>query len=483
MKRIILLLLMLGSFFMGAQALTFPISELENGGIRPDSAMTEEGDDDTSSLPSGFRRTLEEKAHKVYFFKIEEEIAKPAALRVEKALAEAERVGADLIVVKINTFGGELESADKIRTAFLKCPMPIYAYIDNNAASAGALISIACNAIYMHSGSSIGAATVVDQMGQVQPDKYQSYMRSLMRTTAEARGYRSDIAEAMVDPDVVVPGISDSAKVLTFTTQEAIDNGYCAAQCESWKELLEKEGVKRYTIREQRYSFIDKLVGFLVSPAVSGILIMLIIGGIYFELKAPGIGLPSVIAIAGALLYFAPLYLEGLAANWEILLFVVGLALIAVEIFVIPGFGIAGVSGICCVVVGLAFSMIGNVGFDFSHVPVEAIGESFLVVLLAMMIAFPVCIVLCKKLFESNIFGGLALNTVQDNAEGYTVAENGSKGLVGSEGVATTILRPAGKVEIDGRIYDAMSAISYIEKGERVRVKSYENNTLVVVKA
>lgn len=411
---------------------------------------------------------------KVYYFPIDEDIARPAVMRVEKALEEAERVGADLIVVHINTFGGELDAADKIRTAFLESERPIYAFIDNNAASAGALISIACDSIYMHSGSSIGAATVVDATGEVQPDKYQSYMRSLMRTTAESRHRRADIAEAMVDPDVRVDGISDSGKVLTFTTQEAIAHDYCAAQCESLAEVLQHAGVEKYTVVEQHYSFIERVVGFLCRPVVSGILIMMIIGGIYFELQAPGLGLPSIVALLGALLYFAPLYLEGLAANWEILLFVVGLALIALEIFVVPGFGVAGVAGIVSVVTGLAFSMVGNVGFDFSHVPATHVGESFLVVMLALMLAVPLCIWLCKRLFEGNMFGGLALNEVVEG----TIS--GEVSLVGQEGVAATILRPAGKVRLGEKVYDAMAQVAYIERGRKVQVVSCEGSTLVV---
>lgn len=420
---------------------------------------------------------------KVYYFKIEEEISKPATLRVEKALQEATETQCDLVVVKINTFGGELDAADKIRTAFLQYPKPIYAFIDNNAASAGALISLACDSIYMHSGSSIGAATVVNQTGEVQPDKYQSYMRSLMRTTAESNGRRSDVAEAMVDPDVFVSGISDSGKVLTFTTQEAILHHYCEGQCESLAEVLEQAGIEKYTVREQHYSFIEKVVGFLVRPIVSGILIMMIIGGIYFELQAPGIGFPSIIAILGALLYFAPLYLEGLAANWEILLFVIGLILIVLEIFVVPGFGVTGISGILCVVFGLSFSLIGNIGFDFSHVPASHIGESFLLVVLALIIALPLSIYLCKKLFESTtFFGGLALNEVQDSSKGYTVALEQESSLIGSEGTSLTILRPSGKVTIGGRTYDAVAAVSFIEKGESIVVTGYENNQLIVNK-
>lgn len=416
----------------------------------------------------------------VYYFPIDEEIAPPASLRVEKAMEEAKSVNADIIVVHINTFGGTLDDADKIRTAFLQSDKPVWAYIDNNAASAGALISIACDSIYMHSGSSIGAATVVDQTGAVQPDKYQSYMRSLMRATAEARGRRPDIAQAMVDPDIYVEGISDSGKVLTFTTNEAIKYGFCEAEVEDVHQLLEHAGVKEYTIREQRYSFLDKLIGFLVSPVVSGILIMLIIGGIYFELQQPGIGFPLILALSAAALYFAPLYLEGLASYWEIIIFLTGIVLIILELFVFPGFGVSGVLGIICLVTGLVFSMVGNVGFDFSHIPAGLITNRLMIVLVAIAVSLPLSIWLGKKLFESTLFGGLALNTEEKTDEGFTVAIDQMQALIGSTGIAASILRPAGKISVDGKIYDAVSQIGYIEKGQPVTIVDYVNGSLVV---
>ncbi len=416
----------------------------------------------------------------VYTFAIDEDIAPPASLRVEKAMEEAQSLKADIIIVHINTFGGTLDDADKIRTAFLQSSIPVYAYIDNNAASAGALISIACDSIYMHSGSSIGAATVVDMSGEVQPDKYQSYMRSLMRSTAESRGRRADIAQAMVDPDIYVAGICDSGKVLTFTTHEAIEYGYCEAEVSSIEDVLDHAGVARYTIREQRYSFIDKLIGFLVNPVVSGILIMLIIGGIYFELQQPGIGFPLILALCAAALYFAPLYLEGLADYWEILLFIVGIVLMILELFVFPGFGVSGVLGIICLVSGLIFSMVGNTGLDFSHVPTGLIANRTMIVLVAFVIALPLSIFLGKKLFESNMFGGLALNTVEDTQEGYTVAAEREQSLIGASGEASTILRPAGKVRIEEKTFDAVAQTGYIEKGSSVKVVDYVNGSLVV---
>ena len=421
------------------------------------------------------------RSTKVYHFKVEEEIAKPAVMRVEKALAEAAEKQCDVVVMQLNTFGGELESADKIRTMLLQSKLPVFAYIDNNAASAGALISIACERIYMHSGSSIGAATVVNQNGEVQPDKYQSYIRSLMRATAEARQRRPDIAEAMVDPDIEVPGISDKGKVLTFTTEEAIRNGYCEAQAETLKEVLEQADIEEYTIVEQRYSFIEKVVGFLVNPVVSGLLIMLIVGGLYFELQSPGIGLPLIVAATAAVLYFAPLFLEGLAANWEIVVFFIGVILLILEIFVIPGFGFAGIGGIVLIVTSLTLSLVGNIGFDFSGIPMHDFFTKLFVVIIAVTAALPISVWLSRKLFEGRTFGPkLALNEVQNASEGYTVSVPETASLVGKTGVATTLLRPSGKVEIDGEAYDAVATVGYVEKGTAVKVTGYENGTLLV---
>lgn len=427
--------------------------------------------------------TFAEKKTRIYLFKVEEDIAQPAVMRVEKALEKAKEKQADLLIMQLNTFGGELAAADKIRTMLLQSEIPVWVYINNNAASAGALISIACERIYMHSGSSIGAATVVNQNGEVQPDKYQSYMRSLMRTTAETRGRRPDIAEAMVDPDVEIKDIIDSGKVLTFTTEEAIANKYCEGQAESIAELLKTANITNYTIEEQHYTFIEKVINFLINPMISGLLIMLIIGGIYFEFQSPGIGFPLAMAIIGALLYFAPLYLEGLAANWEIIIFVVGILLLAVEIFVFPGFGVAGIGGIICIISGLALSLVGNIGFDFSVVPSSSMIQSFSTVIISVSIAFPLAIWLGKKLFTNNTFGNkLALATEQKASEGYTVSQPEFDTLVGKEGIAETILRPSGKVRIGNDIYDAIALISYIEKGEKIRVIEHENSNLVVTK-
>lgn len=424
-----------------------------------------------------------EKPLLIYQFDIKDEIAPPIWRITRKALDEALELNADVVLIHMNTYGGMLESADSIRTALLQFPKPVWVFIDNNAASAGALISIACDSIYMRKGANIGAATVVDQAGQVVPDKYQSYMRGMMRSTAEATGRDVDIAQAMVDPKIVVPGISDSVQVITFTSTEAIKYGFCEGEAESIQDILKLNKTTDYKIIKQQLTSADKIIGFLTKPYISGILIMLIIAGLYFELQSPGIGFALLISVVAAALYFAPLYLEGLAANWEILIFIAGILLIGVEIFVIPGFGVAGISGIALAIIGLTLSLIGNIGFEFHGLNFTKILESLFIVIIASFLSIIGSFYSTSRLFgKRTIFGDLALSSTQQANMGYVSSDAHYTEMIGKTGVAYTILRPAGKIEIGADVYDAVAQTGYIEKGEAVQVIKYENSQLIVRK-
>jgi membrane-bound serine protease (ClpP class) len=435
----------------------------------------------------------------VYVFAIRDEIGKPSMRVMREAFAEATKLKADFIILHLNTYGGMVNIADSMRTRILNSSIPVLAFIDNQAISAGALISIACDSIYMRPGGNIGAATVVDQTGSVVPDKYQSFMRSTMRATAESHGkdtivsgndtlirWHRDprIAEAMVDPRIVAEGIDDSSKVLTLTAEEAVANNYCEGLATSIPEVLALAGIRDYELVTYKPSGVDKLIGFLLSTVVQGILIMMMIGGIYYELQAPGIGFPLGIALTAALLYFAPLYLEGLAEHWEILMFMAGLALVILEIFVIPGFGVAGISGIALIVVGLTLSLVDNVSFRLEST--EALGQvakALFTVVVSVFLAFTLAIFGTKRFAFSKTLSGLALDSVQDHKEGYVSSDIRQKEMIGKSGVTMTILRPSGRIEIDGEIFDAKAEISYIEKGEKIRVIRDEAGQLYVVKA
>ena len=435
----------------------------------------------------------------VYKFDIKREIGPAAWRQTKDAFAEADDWKADVILIHMNTYGGIVIHADSIRTTILNSKIPVYVFIDNNAASAGALISIACDSIYMRTGANMGAATVVNQTGEAMPDKYQSYMRSTMRATAESHGkdtiiqkgdtiykWRRDplIAEAMVDPRTYIENVIDTGKVLTFTPDEAIKNGYCEGIANNVDEVLKKAGIKEYTIKTYEPSGIEKIIDFMINPILQGILIMIIIGGIYFELQTPGIGFPILASAIAAILYFSPLYLEGMAENWEILLFAAGVILLAVEIFVIPGFGVAGVSGIICVITGLTLSLVDNVAFEFEARHVRALLNSVLLVVFSMFLSIIGSIYLSKRLLAANSFlGHLALHTVENTDEGYVGVDMQAKSMVGKTGTALSVLRPSGKVVIDNQIYDAKSEDGFIDKDTNVEVIRFETGQVYVIKA
>lgn len=425
---------------------------------------------------------ISEQIKIIYQFDIQEEIAPPVWHKTKKAFEEAKALGAELIIINMNTYGGHVDVADSIRTRILNCDIPVYVLINNNAASAGALISIACDSIYMVPGANIGAATVVNQAGEAMPDKYQSYMRSMMRSTAEVNGRDPEIAQAMVDPRIVVPGLIDSTMVLTFTPSEAIENGFCEAEVKNIPELLDRLNIKDYKIEKQELKATDLVIRFLISPMVSSVLIMMIVGGIYFELQSPGVGFPIAAAILGAILYFAPHYIEGLVEHWEIAVFVIGVILLAVEIFVIPGFGVSGITGVLFIIGSLALATVRNVGFHFEVPDITQLVYSLLYVSLASLGGLIGSYYLTNKLFGNAQFGALSLMTVQKKEEGFSIKESSYSNLIGAHGIAQTILRPSGKVKIENGYYDAVAKIGYIEKGEMIKVLGYENAQLIVMK-
>jgi len=435
----------------------------------------------------------------IYKFNIKENIAPSVWRQTKKVFTEAEALKADIILIHMNTYGGTVLDADSIRTKIINSNIPVWVFIDNNAASAGALISIACDSIYMRPGANIGAATVVNQSGEKAPDKYQSYFRSIMRSTAQSHGsdtiingkdtiikwFRDPImAEAMVDEDVYIPGIIDTGKILTFTALEASKHGFCEGIADDVEDLLAQLNIKKYELKEFKPTAIDKIIGFLTSPIVSGILIMAIIGGIYFEMQAPGIGFALLVAGIAAVAYFAPLYLEGLAENWEIVLFVIGLILLAVEIFVIPGFGVTGILGSVFIFVGLTLSLINNIRFNFEHVEGNSILVALLTVTLSLVGGFFLSLWLGQKLFTARRgpFSRLALNSTQQKEDGFIGIDVKQLEMVGKTGIAHTVLRPSGKVNIDGNVWDAMSTDNFIEKGEPIKVTRQEAGQLYVTK-
>lgn len=433
----------------------------------------------------------------VYTFPINGDIMPAQQRLVSKCLTEAREQETDLVVIRMNTYGGLVNVADSIRTMILNYPTPIWVYIDNQAASAGALIALAADRIYMHPGGSIGAASVVDQNGQPMPDKFQSFMRATMRATAESHGQVIEriengdtirrwwrdpqTAEAMVGRTVAD---STTVNVLTFTSSEAVKNHFSEGTASSLEKALAQGGVETYTLTEYRPTTLDRLLAWLMNPVVQGIFVMMIVGGIYFELQSPGIGFALVVAILGAVLYFAPLYLEGVAQNWELILFIIGLGLLAVEIFVLPGFGIAGVAGIVAVILGLSFAAIDN---DLlRHLPTGEITvgwilQPILIVIIAATAALIGGLLLSKRFLTGTtpLQRKVVLTAEMAPEQGYVSHPQVASELIGKTAEVAAVLRPSGRVIIDGIYYDAIAEEGqFIPRGKQVIITRFEGGVV-----
>lgn len=428
-----------------------------------------------SALILSFWASASDSHTLIYRIRLDQDIDKASQRLVVLGLEKASGANADYVLLDLDTYGGAVDAADSIRSAILRYPKPVVAYVNMQAASAGALISIACDSIYMKTGSSIGAATVVDQSGNVMPDKYQSFMRGMMRSTAQATGRDPKIAESMID----------TANVLTLTPTEAIAVGYCEGIAESYQDVAKCiAGGDDYIIKDMadEMTWLDKLIQFLLHPLLQSIFMMMIVGGIFVEIRTPGIGLPLLTAVVGALLYFAPAYMVNLLSNWELLLFIAGLILLAMEIFVIPGFGVCGILGIIAVVLALAFGMVDNADFY------EIDGTFTLTPLLR-----PICIVtvsaaaaifggvwLVRRLYTTRSFDYIALREEMSASEGYSGVVMGLEVLIGQNVTVLNDLKPSGKVRSgDGRIYEAvLQTGGYASKGEVLKVVAAEQGRL-----
>ena len=391
------------------------------------------------------------------------------AQTIARAVAQAEATGASALVVRVDTYGGLLDAADAIRTSLLEATVPVVAVVDRNAASAGALITYAADTIVMVPGASMGAATAVDGSGTAAPEKIQSYTRGLMRATAEANGRDPRIAEAMVDASLGVPGIAAPGQLVTLSAQEALRIGVADAVLPSVDAAVAAVGLADRPQVAFGTGPAERALRFLGSPAVAGFLLVLMLGGLFVEFQAPGLGVAGALALVGAALFFAPHYLLGLVESWEIVLFGVGVMLLLLEVFVIPGFGVFGVAGIAMTLAALVIALVPNAGFQFPTDGEVARATTTLAAALVVVVLLGAS--LSRWLPRSSRFNRLVLVPDLASADGYTAADTDA-GLVGQRGTAVTPLRPSGTAAFGDRRVDVVSQGSFVEPGARVEVVS-----------
>ncbi len=404
---------------------------------------------------------------------------------VARIIEEATHVEGGVVLLDIDTFGGRVDAAVLIRDAILEAPIRTVAFIHPRAISAGALISLACENIVIAPGGSIGAATPIsggggDEEPTAVGEKYMSYMRAEMRTTAETRGRRGDVAEAMVDRDIEIEGIIEKGKLLTLSTDDALEveiADYKAATLLEALEVLELSGAE---VEDREMNWAEVIARAVSEPTVSSLLMSIGFLGIMIELYQPGWGLPGSLGLVALGTFFFGHYVANLAGWEELLLFAVGAALLALEVFVIPGFGIAGVSGAALMLAGVVLSLIGldlRVSWDLGFVNQALVMVSTSIVLTAVGGA-----ILVRLLPATGATRRLVLGQSLSVDEGFSSHDPTEKQdfPTGTGGVALTDLRPAGKIRVGADRIDAVSEGEFVAAGSNVTIIGWRSGNAVV---
>lgn len=424
--------------------------------------------------------SLSLNADGAFVIPIHTEIDRSAYHHFKQALVQARDAHADIIIVELNTYGGAVDAADSIRTAILRLPLPTVAFVDVNAASAGALIALSCDSVYMAPAASMGSATVVNGAGEPMPQKYQSYMATIMRATAEHHGRVVDgdsmrwrrnpeVAASMVNPDMSV----------SLTATQAVACGYADGIAPDIAAVMADLHRAGEPVTYYQSTLTDDLLGFLSNAAVRAILVALILGGIYMEMHTPGLGFAAAVSLVATVLFFLPVIVAGSIPSWVILCFIIGVILIALELFVIPGFGIAGITGIIAVAAALTGAMVST--DSVSGVDLGSIGRSLVLVVIGCIIAAGIVLWLTSRHGPRRLRRHTELLTELTVADGFVGVDMSMQRFVGQTAVTVTDMRPSGKIEIGSRIYDAVSAGEFITAHKPVKIIRYENAQLYVV--
>ena len=394
---------------------------------------------------------------------------------VARGIREAEAAGAKAVYLNIDTPGGRIDAAERISDAVRAASIPVYAFVNPRAFSAGALIAISANAVYMRPGAVMGAATPVDGQGTKASEKMVSAMRAEFRAVAEQRGLDPRIAEAMVDERVAIPGIVEEGRLLTLTTSEALRVGYAKGEAADEKALLDATGLAGAKVVLVDPNWAESVVRFLTHPVVAPLLLSLGVLGLVFEIKTGAFGLGGLLSLTSLGLFFGSSFVLGLAGWEEVLLLGLGLIALAVEVFVLPGFGVAGILGLAAIGVAIVMAMIGAAptGGD--------VAQAFTVLGASLVITAAVVFAWLRHLPNSGRFKGLLLRGDMSGSQGYVSAPVSE--LVGRDGVALTDLRPAGTARIGSERVDVVTEGEYVAQGSAVRVIRSEGYRHVVRQA
>lgn len=455
-------------------------------------------------------------SQKVYVVPVSGEVEPAMAAFIKRAFRDTANEPTPLFVLELDTFGGRVDSALQIVDTIINMPKgKTIAYVKTKAISAGALIALACNELYMKPSTTIGDCAPItygEEGPKVMGEKFQSPLRAKFRTLAKRSGYSETLAESMVTAEMVVyevvfpdkkvyldqqafDDLSDKEKkkvvskktvvakgeLLTMDDVEAHDLGFSKMSAASIEEVLKKKGIENYELISFKVNWSESLGRFI--GMISPILMLIGLAALYMELKAPGFGVPGILGISCLALVFLNQYLIGLADHTELLLILIGITFLAMELFVTPGFGVMGLAGLGCIAAGMILSfqdfVIPDPSFPWQK---DIFVGNLIQVFGSYLFAFVISLLFLKYVFPrlSAVVEGPYLSATLEKSKAHSDEAKGLK--VGDRGIVTTSLRPSGKAEIDGEIHDVIAEGEFMEKGAKVAVLEIKGNRVVVIK-
>ena len=436
-------------------------------------------------LFAGFLYSAEQKVYRV---PIQGVIDLGLPTFIERVIEEAEKDQVEVIIFDIDTFGGRVDAATQIKDAILDSKVPTIAFINRRAISAGALISLSCEIIYMTGGGTIGAATAVDMSGNKASEKVISYMREEMASTAESRDRNTIIAKCMVDEElsfthVIIDGDSvevtdlegrKEGKLITLTTEQALMYKMADGTAENMDELLVALELSEATVKSFSENWSENLVRFLTNPVVASLLTTFGFLGILFELQSPGWGIPGTFGAVCLALSLGASAIVRLATMSDLLIVLVGLVLLMVEALLIPGFGIAGVAGIGVILWGLYLLLLPDVPVseEVYHSALNGLTIGLIGGIIALVLLF-------RMVTKTKFWTKLTSPGVESQDEGYSTSI-GLEDMVGKNGIATSDLRPSGWALFGDQKIFVVTEGEFVDKDQSIKVLSVDGNRVVV---
>jgi len=404
-----------------------------------------------------------ESSKDVYVVPVKGVIDRGLAMFVKRCVTEAEEKAAQAIIFEIDTPGGEINAAVEISNVILSSSTPTISFINNEATSAGVIIAVSSEKIFMTQHATIGAAET-----RPNEEKYISYWSSRLRAVAEKTGRDPELVAAMADADVVIDGVKPRGKILSLTAKQAEELKFVDGISANRNEVLKALGIADANVIEQKPNMAEYIAQFVTNPYISPIILTIGIVCIVMELLLPGFGIFGFIGLLSFGLFFGANFMIGAARIWTVALFILGLLLLLIEMF-IPGFGIFGISGIVSVIIGLIMSFPN---------PVQA----FYSITFSLIASCLILYFLGKYLKKAPVFDRLILRMKQEKSQGYSATSVNASEFLNREGIALTTLRPAGAADFDGQKLDVLADGEFIPAGSKIKVIRVEGSKIVVKK-